>query len=385
MAWSLLSPIAFALALYLPYWFIAPRVHVGLWQVCVNNYCQFHYSATWMVFLQRIFLLAATVMGFVCARTAYRAYRYRTDNFVRSRAQRSIVVCMIQALIVVGVQILGTFLDLHLKPLPIDWVYIHGCLRSPAFLITVGGILCQFIALGTMPRDGWIARRRTLFLQSPRAAAAGGYRPPAYQPLAQVPMQPLEVAQQDVQVHGVPNLINLIIAVDMSGSMEGRWESVKRGVFEAASLLSDVDVITILPFNESVAVIGPAPKARFPFSEFFSIAPSGGTHLYDAILRSLVIGMELHKATDEVVPIPRTTYVVVMTDGDDQGSTATLSELCEAVRLINALRDFEVIFAGVDLPYGGRMALQTLGSVGDSDVQLTCRAGLSREYLPTFG
>ncbi len=119
-----------------------------------------------------------------------------------------------------------------------------------------------------------------------------------------------------MQTQAVPNLINLIIAVDMSGSMLTRWESVQRGVreahpghseqpkqpphssslplssytrrtvtgfalllprrcqvFEAANILSAVDCITIIPFNESVVMLGPAPKAAFPFRDFFSITP----------------------------------------------------------------------------------------------------------------
>lgn len=44
-------------------------------------------------------------------------------------------------------------------------------------------------------------------------------------------------------------------------------------VFEAANMLSAVDCITIIPFNESVVMLGPAPKAAFPFRDFFSITP----------------------------------------------------------------------------------------------------------------
>lgn len=172
-----------------------------------------------------------------------------------------------------------------------------------------------------------------------------------------------------MQTQAVPNLINLIIAVDMSGSMLTRWESVQRGVFEAANMLSAVDCITIIPFNESVVMLGPAPKAAFPFRDFFSITPSGGTHLYDAILQSFMVGLQLHIITDRAVPIPRTTYMVVMTDGDDQGSRTSLAELCVAVARVNSLTDFKIIFAGVDLPPDGRRALETLGSIGDRDIQ----------------
>lgn len=179
------------------------------------------------------------------------------------------------------------------------------------------------------------------------------------------------LVQTNVKVHGVPNLVNLIIAVDMSGSMsEGdRWGSVRRGIDAALDAISGQDVVTVILFNEGVRKIGPLPRSVFPKDPLRTVTPNGGTSLYDAIVFTLIEAIKLHKAVDDAVPIPRTTYCVVLTDGADGNSRCTLREVCEILRQVNVLRDFEVIFAGVDLPAQGRAALTTLGSVGDNDIQ----------------
>jgi hypothetical protein len=211
--------------------------------------------------------------------------------------------------------------------------------------------------------------------------------------------------RQEIGIGVSGNLVNLVLAVDRSGSMAGsRWNSVQRGVAEALGQLTDVDVVTIIPFNDTVQLLGPAPKCRFPIREFAALSTGGNTKLYDAAALALMTALRLHEAVDHATPMARTTYVVVMTDGEDNGSRATIQELQTLVLALNRVRDFEVrtrrcslltdallhvvaaaavrsarrslaydrhrtvgccchcdwqvIFAGVDLPAAGRSALR---------------------------
>jgi Mg-chelatase subunit ChlD len=149
--------------------------------------------------------------------------------------------------------------------------------------------------------------------------------------------------QSTIGVGMSANIINLILAVDCSGSMAGsRWRSVQQGVAEAIGQLSDVDVVTIIPFNNTVQAIGPAPKCRFPLHAFAALSPGGNTMLYDATVLALITALELHRAVDQATHLTRTTYVVVMTDGEDNGSRTNLEVIKELLLQINRFRDFEV-------------------------------------------
>jgi hypothetical protein len=111
-------------------------------------------------------------------------------------------------------------------------------------------------------------------------------------------------------------------SANISESMAGsRWNSVQRGVAaEAIGQLTDMEVVTIIPFDDTVQTIGPgAPKCRFPLRKFTAlpVSCSSSTKLYEAMALGLIKATELHRAVDAATHLTRTTYCTVR--GCDSG------------------------------------------------------------------
>jgi Ca-activated chloride channel family protein len=112
--------------------------------------------------------------------------------------------------------------------------------------------------------------------------------------------------------------IELIAAVDISGSMGPVMPKLKKAVQEFLAAVPAGEQVTLLGFNDTVFTVSrratnPADRVR----AVERLAPWGSTALYDVILRS--IGM-LGRQTGRKV-------LVVFTDGEDQGSHATISDV----------------------------------------------------------
>jgi Ca-activated chloride channel family protein len=112
--------------------------------------------------------------------------------------------------------------------------------------------------------------------------------------------------------------LELIAAVDISGSMGPVMPKLKTAVREFLGAVPSGDQVTLLGFNDTVFPLtrrstNPADRIR----AVDGLAPWGSTALYDLILRS--IGM-LGRQTGRKV-------LVVFTDGEDQGSHATISDV----------------------------------------------------------
>jgi Ca-activated chloride channel family protein len=112
--------------------------------------------------------------------------------------------------------------------------------------------------------------------------------------------------------------LELIAAVDISGSMGPVMPKLKTAVKEFLAAVPSGDQVTLLGFNDTVFPL--TRRATNPSDRVKAVdrlAPWGSTALYDLVLRS--IGM-LGRQTGRKV-------LVVFTDGEDQGSHATISDV----------------------------------------------------------
>ena len=112
--------------------------------------------------------------------------------------------------------------------------------------------------------------------------------------------------------------LELIAAVDISGSMGPVMAKLKKAVQEFLAAVPSGEQVTLLGFNNTVFTLTRrATKPADRVKAVDRLAPWGPTALYDVILRS--IGM-LGRLTGRKV-------LVVFTDGEDQGSHATIADV----------------------------------------------------------
>ena len=109
--------------------------------------------------------------------------------------------------------------------------------------------------------------------------------------------------------------LDLVVALDISGSMRDAMPALKRGVATLIETLAPDDVVTVLAFNDRVFELAERETDRNRLLELVAgLETSGYTSLYDAIGRSLgLLGGE-----------PQRKAVLVFTDGDDRSSFSSL-------------------------------------------------------------
>jgi Ca-activated chloride channel family protein len=117
--------------------------------------------------------------------------------------------------------------------------------------------------------------------------------------------------------------LDLIVAVDISGSMGPSMPKLKKAVQEFLGAVPSGNQVTLLGFNDTVFTLtrrSTNPADRVKAVE--RLAPWGATALYDVILRSIgMLGRETGRKS-----------LVVFTDGEDQGSHATLADVERALQ-----------------------------------------------------
>jgi len=112
--------------------------------------------------------------------------------------------------------------------------------------------------------------------------------------------------------------LELIVAVDISGSMGPSMPKLKRAVKDFLGAIPSNDAVTLLGFNDNVFAL--TRKTTDPSERVRAVdrlAPWGSTALYDTILRGVeMLGRHTGRKA-----------LVVFTDGEDQGSHVAIEDV----------------------------------------------------------
>jgi len=112
--------------------------------------------------------------------------------------------------------------------------------------------------------------------------------------------------------------LELVAAVDISGSMTPAMPKLKKAVKEFLGSVPGHDIVTLIGFNDNIITLtrktmDPAERAK----AVDRLAPWGSTALYDTLLRGTdMLGRQTGRKA-----------YVVFTDGEDQGSHVTLTDV----------------------------------------------------------
>ena len=112
--------------------------------------------------------------------------------------------------------------------------------------------------------------------------------------------------------------LELVAAIDISGSMAPAMPKVKTAVKEFLAEVPAQDRVTLLGFNDSIFTLTrKATDTTERMKAVDRLAPWGSTALYDVLLRGVdILGRQTGRKA-----------LVVFTDGEDQGSHATINDV----------------------------------------------------------
>src|SRR5262252_7766132 len=112
--------------------------------------------------------------------------------------------------------------------------------------------------------------------------------------------------------------LELVAAIDISGSMSPAMPKLKKAVKEFLAEVPSQDQVTLIGFNDNIITL--TRKATDPAERVKAVdrlAPWGSTALYDTILRGVeMLGRHTGRKA-----------LIIFTDGEDQGSHATLNDV----------------------------------------------------------
>jgi VWFA-related protein len=113
---------------------------------------------------------------------------------------------------------------------------------------------------------------------------------------------------------------NLVLLIDLSGSMKDEIELIKETALHFLDVISSQDNVAVITFTTDVTVVSHLTKDREDLRESieYMLAPAGGTAFYDAL--GYVLVEELRKVKGQ------RNAVIAITDGEDNMLQAKLLE-----------------------------------------------------------
>jgi VWFA-related protein len=174
---------------------------------------------------------------------------------------------------------------------------------------------------------GYVERIRTEAVLVPVIVTSGG------QFVRGLKKQDFEVIEDGV-AQPIASIVNedapldLVLAIDISGSMEDALPEVKTAVKQLLGKLRRGDAATLLGFNDTTFVVAEREKDRGTREEAVDLLTSwGGTALYDATVRALdLVSREWGRKG-----------VVIFSDGDDRNSLTKRETAMSRVQASDAM------------------------------------------------
>ncbi|HEX8127740.1 MAG TPA: VWA domain-containing protein [Pyrinomonadaceae bacterium] len=133
-----------------------------------------------------------------------------------------------------------------------------------------------------------------------------------------------EAVREVLEVEPTRTPFNLVLLLDVSGSVEERLDFVRKSALAFVNTVSPQDKIAIISFRDDVQLISDFTTDRSLLAQRIKdIEAGGGTALYDALAYTLV---------DTLKPLrDARTAIVVISDGDDNRSFIPFPEILETI------------------------------------------------------
>jgi VWFA-related protein len=123
---------------------------------------------------------------------------------------------------------------------------------------------------------------------------------------------------------------NLILLLDVSGSVEERMDFIRKAARNFLNTASKQDKISIISFRDDIQIISDFTTDREKLSDSLDLIDAGGgTSLYDAIAYSLVHSLKSLRGDR--------TAIVILSDGDDNRSFIPFEALMDSILESGAL------------------------------------------------